>query len=74
MNFGFPYFCGMKGPVLWAHLIPLACVVSFLWITEGRMDFGSKWCTYCLIYSFVYVAEPLWYPDGAATQKKQNTD
>lgn len=70
---GFYLFCNMRGPVLWAHLLPLAGVVSFLWITEGRMDFGSKWCSYCLIYSFVYVAEPMWYPDGAAAiQKKTN--
>eukprot|EP00729_Bicosta_minor_P010771 gene10771-17360_t len=62
---GFPYFCGMKGPVLWAHVLPLCGVVSFLWYTEGRMDFGSKWCTYCLVYSLVYIAEPLWYPNGA---------
>jgi len=63
---GFSLFCRMKGPVLWAHLLPLACVVSLLWITEGRMDFGSKWCTYCLIYSAVYICEPIWFPDGAA--------
>jgi len=68
--FGFPYFCGMEGRVLWAHVIPLACVVSWLLVTEGRMDFGSKWCSYCLIYSVVYVAEPLWYPDGAAPPLK----
>ena len=59
--FGFYYFCNMRGAVLYAHLIPLAGVVSFLWITEGRMDFGSKWCSYCLIYSLVYACEPLWY-------------
>ena len=63
--FGFYYFCQMKGPVLYAHVIPLGCVVTFLWITEGRMDFGSKWCSYCLIYSLVYVCEPWWYPEGA---------
>jgi hypothetical protein len=68
--FGFHYFCGMEGRVLWAHLIPLACVVSFLLITEGRMDFGSKWCSYCLIYSAVYVLEPLWLPHGAGVAKK----
>jgi hypothetical protein len=62
--FGFYYFCNMRGKVLYAHLIPLGCVVSFLWITEQRMDFGSKWCTYCLIYSFVYICEPWWYPDS----------
>jgi len=58
---GFPLFCGMRGAVLYAHLLPLASVVSFLLLTEGRMDFGSKWCTYCLIYSAVYILEPLWY-------------
>ena len=67
---GFPIFCGMRGRVLWAHLIPLACVVSFLLITEGRMDFGSKWCSYCLIYSAVYVLEPLWMPESDGEVKK----
>lgn len=62
--FGFYYFCNMRGAVLKAHLIPLGCVVAFLWITEGRMDFGSKWCSYCLIYSLVYICEPWWYPNG----------
>ena len=56
---------GMKGRVLLAHQIPLALVVTTLWLTEGRMDFGSKWCSYCLVYSFVYAAEPLWLPDGS---------
>lgn len=67
---GFPLFCGMKGRVLWAHLMPLACVVMFLLISEGRMDFGSKWCSYCLIYSAVYILEPLWLPDGSDNSKK----
>jgi len=59
---------GMQGRVLAAHLIPLACVVATLWITEGRMDFGSKWCSYCLIYSAVYILEPVWLPDDKKTK------
>ena len=37
------------------HNFVLACVVGTLLVTEGRMDLGSKWCTYCLVYSYVYV-------------------
>ena len=37
------------------HNFVLLCVVLTLLITEGRMDLGSKWCSYCLIYSFVYL-------------------
>ena len=54
-----------RGRVLAAHLLFLGLVVSTLWITEGRMDFGSKWCTYCLIFTVVYLAEPLWLPAGS---------
>jgi hypothetical protein len=50
----------MPGRVAFVHLATLATVVSTLIFTEGRMDLGSKWCTYCLIYSVVYIAEPLW--------------
>ena len=48
---GFP-LVGMRGRVL-AAPVPLACVVATLWITEGRMDFGSKWCSY-LVYSLIF--------------------
>lgn len=44
------------------HTVVLGAVMTTLAVTEGRLDYGSKWCTYCLIYSAVYAAEPLWYP------------
>lgn len=56
------FYAIMPGRVMWAHLLPITGVVCTLIVTEGRMDFGSKWCTYCLIYSFVYLTEPLWLP------------
>jgi len=65
---------GMRGRVLWAHLLPLAAVVTTLWVTEHRMDFGSKWCTYCLVYSAVYIAEPFWLPDSDAQDGKVEAD
>ena len=37
------------------HNLVLFFVVLTLLVTEGRMDLGSKWCSYCLIYSFVYL-------------------
>jgi len=43
------------------HNLVLACVVGTLFLTEGTMQLGSKWCTYCLIYSVVYILDPLWY-------------
>jgi len=55
-----------RGRVLAVHLFFLASVVSTLWLTEGRMDFGSKWCTYCLIFTVVYLAEPIWLPAGSS--------
>jgi hypothetical protein len=56
------------------HIVPLVCVIATLAITEGTVELGSKWCTYCLIYSFVYIAEPLWcpveYPAGVKARTK----
>ena len=48
--------------ILAAHLLPLWGVMSTLLITEGTLMLGSKWCTYCLFYSFIYTTEPLWLP------------
>lgn len=45
-----------------AHIGVFLAVVSTLWITEGSLALGSKWCTYCLIFSVVYVSDPLWGP------------
>lgn len=36
------------------------CVITLLWSTEGTLALGSKWCTYCLIYSFIFLAAPFW--------------
>mmetsp|Transcript_49004 Transcript_49004/g.129993 ORF Transcript_49004/g.129993 Transcript_49004/m.129993 type:complete len:321 (-) Transcript_49004:143-1105(-) len=45
-----------------AHCVVFLGVVLTLWITEGSLAVGSKWCTYCLIFSLVYVSDPLWGP------------
>ena len=47
----------MPRKVCLVHNSVLACVVGTLLVTEGRMDLGSKWCTYCIIYSFVYIKD-----------------
>jgi len=58
--------------MLLAHLLPLYAVITTLAVTEGTIMLGSKWCTYCLIYSVVYLTEPLWYSpsqDSAVSKK-----
>ena len=50
--------------VLLAHLVPLYSVIATLALTEGTIMLGSKWCTYCLIYCFVYLSEPLWHVES----------
>ena len=40
--------------------MPFLCVITILWTTEGTLALGSKWCTYCLIYSILFLAAPLW--------------
>lgn len=49
------------------HIGTFFSVVSFLYITEGTLAVGSKWCTYCLIFSAVYCSEPLWGPPASKT-------
>jgi hypothetical protein len=44
------------------HNAVLAGVVATLAFTDGTIQLGSKWCTFCLVYSIVYVLDPLWYP------------
>jgi hypothetical protein len=58
------YVCVEPGEprVLAALLGPFACVVSFLYATERTLALGSKWCTYCLIFSLSYALDPLWGP------------
>lgn len=44
------------------HIGTFLTVVSFLWLTEGTLSLGSKWCTYCLIFSVSYATDPWWGP------------
>ena len=46
--------------VLAVLVVPFLCVITILWTTEGTLALGSKWCTYCLIYSILFLAAPLW--------------
>ena len=48
--------------VAFAHSFVFLSVVSTLYFTEGTLAVGSKWCTYCLIFSLVYLSDPLWGP------------
>ena len=52
----------MPAAVAIAHILTLASVMTFLIVTESTLALGSKWCSYCLVYSFVYLAAPYWAP------------
>lgn len=56
-----------------AHIGTFLSVVSTLWLTEGTLALGSKWCTYCLIFSFTYALEPLWGPPASPPATAKNT-
>ena len=44
------------------HILVLAGVMTTLYVTENTLALGSKWCSYCLIYSVVYIVDPYWAP------------
>lgn len=48
--------------VFLAHVLTFGSVIGTLWATEGTLALGSKWCTYCLIFSFVSATDPIWGP------------
>ena len=54
--------------VAFAHVGLFGCVISYLYMTEGTLALGSKWCTYCMVYGLFYVFEPLWMPEPKAHQ------
>ncbi|GMI30832.1 hypothetical protein TeGR_g7227 [Tetraparma gracilis] len=53
-----------------AHTATFWSVVGTLWFTEGTLALGSKWCTYCLIFSFVYLTDPIWNPEPKGKKGK----
>mmetsp|Transcript_12206 Transcript_12206/g.36260 ORF Transcript_12206/g.36260 Transcript_12206/m.36260 type:complete len:280 (-) Transcript_12206:7-846(-) len=58
--------------VLAVLIAPFICVITVLWSTEGTLALGSKWCTYCLIYSLLFLAAPWWDgAQGAAAEEKR---
>jgi hypothetical protein len=52
--------------VRYAHICTFFSVIATLWYTEGTLALGSKWCTYCLIFSLVYATDPWWGPGPGA--------
>jgi hypothetical protein len=52
--------------VLAAQLGVFLAVVGTLWATEGTLALGSKWCTYCLVFTAVYTTDPWWGPGPGA--------
>eukprot|EP01065_Artemidia_motanka_P025648 TRINITY_DN30626_c0_g1_i1.p1 TRINITY_DN30626_c0_g1~~TRINITY_DN30626_c0_g1_i1.p1 ORF type:complete len:310 (+),score=92.62 TRINITY_DN30626_c0_g1_i1:76-930(+) len=55
------FYMIMEQRVFLMHVAVLSCVVGFQAITESTIGLGSKWCTYCLVYSLVYSLDPIWY-------------
>lgn len=52
----------MPSIVAMTHVATLAAVMTFLVATESTLALGSKWCSYCLVYSLVYLLAPYWAP------------
>ena len=44
------------------HVAILGGVMFTLYTTENTLALGSKWCSYCLIYSIAYILDPYWAP------------
>lgn len=42
------------------HNLVLGGVITFLYYHDGTLALGSKWCSYCLIYSVAYLSSPYW--------------
>eukprot|EP01062_Namystynia_karyoxenos_P030847 TRINITY_DN22949_c0_g1_i2.p2 TRINITY_DN22949_c0_g1~~TRINITY_DN22949_c0_g1_i2.p2 ORF type:complete len:181 (+),score=70.09 TRINITY_DN22949_c0_g1_i2:372-914(+) len=59
----------MPRRVFLMHVAVLSCVVGFQAVTESTIGLGSKWCTYCLVYSLVYCADPLWVGKEKAAEQ-----
>ena len=53
----FFFYLLMPTKVALAHTATFWSVVSALWVTEGTLALGSKWCTYCLVFSAVYTSD-----------------
>jgi len=47
---------------------------SFLYATERTLALGSKWCTYCLFYSAIFLAAPLWDHDADSAEPAPAAD
>jgi hypothetical protein len=61
----------MPAVVAWTHVLTLAAVMTLLITTENTLALGSKWCSYCLVYSVVYLLAPYWAPRPAMKEKKK---
>lgn len=42
------------------HNLVLGSVMTFLYHHDGTLALGSKWCSYCLVYSVAYLSSPYW--------------
>lgn len=43
-----------------AHITILGGVMTYLYHHDGTLALGSRWCSYCLIYSVAYLTSPYW--------------
>jgi len=56
-----------------AILVVGTVVLTLLTFVDGSVRLLSKMCTYCLILSFVWLAEPLWNPPASTSSSTNNT-
>ena len=62
----------MPKKVAAVHTVTFWSVVGTLWVTEGTLALGSKWCTYCLVFSFIYISDGfLWDGGGEGGKVKK---
>jgi hypothetical protein len=55
------FFClVMPKRVGLVHCLVLGGVMAFLYGHDGSLALGSKWCSYCLVYSIAYLSSPYW--------------
>ena len=47
------------------HNFVLGGVMTFLYMYDGTLALGSKWCSYCLVYSIAYLSSPYWIGNDA---------
>ena len=66
------FYSAMPTRVGLVHNFTLGSVMTFLYLYDGSLALGSKWCSYCLIYSVAYLSSPYWVAEGFDEESKSN--